>query len=284
MKSIEAILAKAHSAPEWACFFEVSNTTGFAATRRADAVAMALWPSRGLTIRGFEIKRSRGDLKREHDDPSKAEAVAQYCDEWYLVTPPKLVADIGTQLPAAWGLMEADPETGKLRTVRAAKALEAKPISRGFLAAMLRRAAETVASENSGWVRKAEIESKIAEAYLKGKDDAPTHAKHTLLELERVRKILRDFEEQTGIDILGWKYDPKRIGHAVRIGELLLADPAHLHYAMRAFEAHANAIEKTIPKLKEAMKFITESEYARFSVTQLPLEALSEHEEEEKPC
>lgn len=60
---IEAALARIYSQPEWAILFDVGNATGGRATRRADAVAMSLWPSRGLELYGFEIKVSRADWK-----------------------------------------------------------------------------------------------------------------------------------------------------------------------------------------------------------------------------
>lgn len=91
---LDAIMA-AHCLPEWACFAEVRNATGANAKRSADAVALNLWPSRGLTVRGFEIKVSKADLRNEIAQPDKAEAIATYCDEWWIVTPAGLSKDIG---------------------------------------------------------------------------------------------------------------------------------------------------------------------------------------------
>ena len=96
---------------EWAVARNVPNAAGFDGTRRADAVAMALWPSRGLELNGYEIKVSRSDWRREIDgDAAKAEAVAKYCSRWWIVAPAGIVP-VG-ELPDGWGLLESDGAAG----------------------------------------------------------------------------------------------------------------------------------------------------------------------------
>ena len=107
---IKALIRAKYPVREWALAFEVSNGTGSEARRHADAVAMNLWPSRGLAIHGFEFKVYRNDWLRELQNPAKAEPVAQYCDYWWLVTGPGIVKD--GELPDTWGLMEV--QEGKL--------------------------------------------------------------------------------------------------------------------------------------------------------------------------
>lgn len=133
---IRAAMLQRYPAQEYALLFEVADGTGAAARRYADAVIMSLWPSRGLEIHGVEIKVSRSDYKREARDPTKAEAVAKYCDKWSVFTTPGVVTDIDT-LPPAWGLTEFDGKTWKV--VRAASVTPAEPLSRTFVASMLRR-------------------------------------------------------------------------------------------------------------------------------------------------
>lgn len=121
--------------PEWSLFFEVANGTGANVRRHADAVAMNMYPSRGLVLHGFEFKASRGDWKRELADPQKAEEIAQYCDYWSVVTGPDIVAP--GELPATWGHIEC--KNGKLRTkVQPTKNDSMKSLNRHFLAALLR--------------------------------------------------------------------------------------------------------------------------------------------------
>ena len=52
--------------PEWAFLSQVRNGTGYLrTTRTADALAMSLWPSRGLHLYGFEIKVRKSDWKKD---------------------------------------------------------------------------------------------------------------------------------------------------------------------------------------------------------------------------
>jgi len=135
---VRTALATKFRAPEYALFFEVGDATGGRARRWADAVAMGLWPSRGLYLQGFEIKVSRSDWQSELKNPAKAESVARYCRHWWIVTPPGVVRD--GELPDGWGLLEV--QTQGIKTVKPAPALDPQPIEMTFLAAILRRADE----------------------------------------------------------------------------------------------------------------------------------------------
>lgn len=138
---IRAALSKSYCQPEWAIFFEVADGTGAAKSRSADAVAMNMWPSRGLELRAFEIKVSRSDLANELKDPSKAEAVGKYCDCFYLATPKGLTK--GMDVPVVWGILEV-ADGGSLRISRHAAINEAVvPPSKSFLASLMRSAAKT---------------------------------------------------------------------------------------------------------------------------------------------
>ncbi|MFN4169979.1 MAG: hypothetical protein ACK4HD_16840, partial [Pannonibacter phragmitetus] len=128
---IRAAMSKRWTQPEYALMWEVGSSTGAGPSRYADAVIMSLWPSRGLELHGVEIKVSRSDWKREAADPKKAEAIARYCDRWYVHTPPGIVDDL-SGLPPAWGLREFDGKTW--RTVREAAKNEPEPVTRPFLA------------------------------------------------------------------------------------------------------------------------------------------------------
>lgn len=86
-----AALRERYTQPEWSLFFEVGNGTGGNCRRHADALAMNMYPSRGLSIIGFEIKVSRGDLSRELKNPDKAEAIKIYQDEYNILDKPFVV-------------------------------------------------------------------------------------------------------------------------------------------------------------------------------------------------
>lgn len=132
-----AVLRERFKQPEWSLFFEVGSGTGANCRRRVDALAMNMYPSRGLSLLGFEIKVSRSDLKRELDRPDKAEAVGSYCDEWWLAVPAGLITQ-DDPIPVPWGIMEC--KSGNLKVTKKAEHLNAKPVTREFMAAVLRSA------------------------------------------------------------------------------------------------------------------------------------------------
>lgn len=143
---VNAALRRYYPTAEYALMFEVGNTTGAGVSRHADAVAMNLWPSRGLLIEGIEVKVSRSDWLREIKNPEKAEAIAQYCDKWWIVAPEGIVQT--QEIPALWGYMSVN-DKGAIRVVKQAPQKskdEVSALNRGFVAAMLRRASEADAA------------------------------------------------------------------------------------------------------------------------------------------
>lgn len=165
---LRELVSEYFSGQEWSLTFEVGNGTGAGVRRHADAVAMNLWPSRGLALHGIEIKASRSDWQRELNDPAKAEEIHRHCDCWWLVAAHGVVKDIN-EIPPGWGFMEmgkVDPlsEDGKrprLRLKRQATKLE-RPhaVDRGFVAAILRAQQRAEGVEHSRAVQKA-VESTV---------------------------------------------------------------------------------------------------------------------------
>lgn len=210
--ALELALRERFAAPEWALFFEVRNGTGFdRAARSADAIAMSLWPSRGLEFYGFEVKRSRADWLRELKDPAKAEAIAAYCDRWWIVVDDRAIVKDG-ELPATWGLLALHGKA--LRCEREATLLTPKPFDRLFVAALLRSAQK--ASPGDALVKAAvdaarvEMQKMHSAALEEWRDRLrDTQSRH--------EKLLADFEEASGVDLRERWADPKKIGAAVRV-------------------------------------------------------------------
>jgi hypothetical protein len=132
---IRAALRRHYPRQEAAISFEVAQGTGHMAHRHLDAVVMDLWPSRGLALHGIEVKVNLYDWRREKADPEKAEQIARFCDFFSIAAPAGLIPQ--DELPPAWGLIEVTPD-GVIKTAIRPTKTEAQPITRAFMAAMLR--------------------------------------------------------------------------------------------------------------------------------------------------
>lgn len=208
---IRQALIKRYPPEAYALMFEVADATGAKQRRWADALAMGLWPSRGLTLTGFEIKVSRTDWLKELRSPEKAEAIAAYCSAWFLVVSNKTIVKDG-ELPEKWGLMTIG-DNGSLVTVKPAPSQTPQPITQEFLAAMLRAAAKPAVFTD---------QSALAKAREDGRRSAVEHHERVENklrdELNELRRQVHDFEAHAGMRIINrWGgADPKRIGEVVR--------------------------------------------------------------------
>lgn len=194
------LIRKRHPAPGWVVIPECGNGTGYNTRRHADAVALGIWPSHGHALHGFECKASRGDTVRELDDPSKADPVGQYCDYWWLVLEDLKIIDT-LVVPETWGVLY--PKAGVLRVHKKAPKREAKPVTRNFAAAMIRKVVER-------WVPH-DVHEQVKKA---AKDDLrkEVESEHRFavnadkVELNRLRDAIERFEEASGVHLVD-KYD-----------------------------------------------------------------------------
>ncbi len=193
-----AALERRYGAPFYCFFPHFRDATGFQASRTADGLAMSLYKSRGLAIMGFEVKVSRGDWLSELKQPEKAEAVLEYCDSWWIVTPKDVIQP--GEVPKSWGWLEF--KGGKLFGRKEAEQLTPKPISRFFLASMIQRAAKLEASSN---VVSRDLAHKwVVDARVEGRKGAEDQVKTAERKVEQLREALRKFEEVSGIRINEW--------------------------------------------------------------------------------
>lgn len=215
---IRLLLKDRYCAPEWVLAEEVRNAAGFEASRSADAIAMSLWPSRGCVVHGFEIKVDRGDWKRELADPAKADALARFCDHWWVAAARGVVPI--DELPENWGLMEAHShgDGWRLKVIKVAPKLAAREWSRTFMAAFVARMARTEESEVNRRVM-AEVKKREKgreESFDLRVKEAVGRANRRAEELE---KLVKDFEDESGISLRkGYSTDNAReVGAAVRM-------------------------------------------------------------------
>ncbi len=202
---LRALLRTRCAPPAWAIFEEVHNGTGGSHRRSADAVAMTIWPSRGLEVHGFEIKVSRRDWVSERDRPEKADAIGKYCDRWWLVVSDDRVVLNLSELPSGWGLLVA--RGGKLIQAIEAPLLKPEALDRAFLAAMLRRAHERL----KDMVPREDVAAEINASYSKGFERGKEHRSDDL-EVAALYKSVEEFEAKSGIKISA--YDGARLGEA----------------------------------------------------------------------
>lgn len=198
------LLRKRFDAPAF-CFLEqVRNGTGWEkAPRTADALAMGTWPSRGLHLHGFEVKVSRHDWLRELKNPAKAEAIVPYCDFWWVVAGFDGCVELA-ELPGTWGLLAYGG--GKLRVVREAPKLDAIPLDRVTLAAILRNV-------QASHVARSEFDER-----LRGEVDvAVTNTRNERdWASKRLRESVEAFEAASGVKIAD-VWDADEIGEAVKL-------------------------------------------------------------------
>jgi hypothetical protein len=209
-EDLRSLIRLRYPSPEWAYFPEARNGTGFGrVVRTADALVMGLYPSRGMPVIGFEIKVSRGDWVRELRAPDKAEEIARFCDQWYLVVPDEKLVQAG-ELPASWGLMLPASKGDKLRIVTEAKQQEAQPLNRRFVGALVRRLGDVVPLS--------EVEARVSTLLATKLDELRASAEYRATESEKryadLMKSVNEFHAASGVD-LRHAWNIGKIGEAV---------------------------------------------------------------------
>jgi hypothetical protein len=265
---------------EYAFLTHVRNAAGFDANRTIDAIAVSLWPSRGLVIDAFEVKVSRADWQRELADPKKAGDICQIVDRFWIVAPAGVVR--AGELPPTWGLIEvtggkpipaAQPAldgaeevpiavTGRrLRTVKAAPLLHGeqtrqRTISRDLLVGMLRAAEGAIPKpKETREVAPAEIQA----AYARGREEGTAGYKAKVDEWRQIAQqaqaAMLAFENASGVRLRdsgsGYRsWTPTRleeVGHALRAvlneDQLVKGAQQRLAEVARALRNEADRVE-----------------------------------------
>lgn len=214
--NIQTALRQRFKSPEYAYFSEVGDATGGMVRRHADGVAMSLWPSRGLEIIGIEIKVHRSDWLRELKNPEKAEAIFKFCDRWYLVSDEASARK--EEIPPTWGWL-CLKGTKLVEIVKAPK-LEPTPLTRSFIAAILRRASESSATAE-------ELKAARSAGFTEGAEDAKRIGQYERdgykNQYERLIAEVEAFRKASGIE-LGRYSDVANLGKLVAIAQRLMND------------------------------------------------------------
>ena len=157
----------------WVACEEVADGTGWGAGRFADVLAFAIWPSLKHAMIGYEVKASRADLKRELADLTKHEALARFCDEWWLVAWDETVLLDG--IPESWGILLTRDVDGDRELIVHRKATKrvAQEWTRNFVASLVRNAydqsprAGLIASVAAASARQATLQAEQSAGYVR---------------------------------------------------------------------------------------------------------------------
>ncbi len=258
--SLSKALRAQYPLPQYALLFEVASGMGKSMNGYADAIAMGLFPSRGLDIEGFEFKSNRRDWLKELRDPDKAEHVAKYCDYWWLVITEEGIAR-PEEVPEGWGLYVVEGK--KLEVRKRPKKLKAVAPDRTFVGAMLRRANEMAERERTRAMESLDRDQFVEEARQEAKREAEEGFKDDLKiaarEHEALKREVQAFEEASGVKIGMWH--GQRIGEAVNLVLNMRADREVLSLEQMATEVaeRANQLRESAKQLKEVgISFISQ--------------------------
>jgi hypothetical protein len=238
---LTARLAAKHPPGPWAFLPQVRNGTGYSRkARTADALAMSLWPSRGLELHGFEIKSYRSDWLNELKTPEKAEEIAKFCHRWWVVANEDVVEL--SELPPAWGLMV--PYTRGLKVLKEATWRPAQDPTYPFFAALLRKVTEIYVPLDS-------IQDQLEERFKAGQESERSLHKYRCQDHERLQNAVKEFEEASGLKLplygggreLGDLVKLVENTGASRIKAKLKADRNTLRRLLENFDAALDEIE-----------------------------------------
>lgn len=238
---IKRALAVKYQPPEWCLYYEVADDTGTRQSRYADAVAMSIWPSRGYQLHGFEVKVSRGDFLAEMRDPTKADAVGQFCDFWWLVVPKQMV--VVEEVPETWGLMELTK--AGLRIKKQAPKREAVEPSRGFMAALLRRGQDM----QQAHVQKAIEEGEVSRRANMNRE-IERRTKDTREKAEKNAEWAREFERAFGIKPKQYT-PPARMAETFKIAERIAGEFGALEQIRNTAKRLVEDIDSAAPAIKQ---------------------------------
>ncbi len=246
--SIFSILRRRYPESEYALMEEVRDKAGFYASNAGDYILMNLWPSRGLSLTGFELKSSRSDWQRELKQPAKAENIFQYCDYFYLLTTDETIAKLD-EIPVTWGWMNI--KKSRIEIKKEAPKLKPVEISRHFLAALLKRACS-----KKNYVLKDEIADELKSQFEAGKNLRDYDRQQFEKKYNELKKEVDAFCLNSGIDLSEvdtWNNGSEKFGKAVKF----IADGGSARIKKELFELEKTARE-VLTSIETGLKLLNE--------------------------
>lgn len=203
------LLRQRFPSPAFVLLPQVRNGTGFARTKErwADAIAVSVYPSRGLSLTGLEIKVARSDWRKELAHPDKAAPIQKYCRYWYVVAPEGIIPR--DEVPDTWGLLECTPK--RVLATKDAPRNQETPIDILLLCSILRKMAEVSTPSDEVQILVEKAKDAGQELLQKAAQTVPLQ-----YELDCLKETVKDFEAASGVKI-GMRWEAKSIGEAVRL-------------------------------------------------------------------
>lgn len=225
----------------------LTEVTAPNSTRRADAVYLGLWQSRGAgEIDVCELKTSRSDWRRELDNPAKAEAWWPYSTRFWVVAPSTDVVP-AEEVPDGWGLMVPGTRGRRFKTI-VKPAVREPQLTMALLLTLLKNTetTRTNAIKNLGYQLQQEHHKR--EQQLR-RELATTADPKTKQRLE----ALAELEKNLGFEIgtLSWRkqIEPALAGRAMAD---YIRDEAARQNATEDLDYQAKSLERLAERLTEA--------------------------------
>lgn len=232
----------------------LTEVTSPGGTRRADAVHVGLWSSRGAgRIDVCELKVSRGDWLRELEKPEKAEAWWPYCNAFWLVVPTADIVQDG-ELPKGWGLMTPGGRGRRFKVLVQPEEREAK-ITTGLLITLLKNTETT--RTNALQRQDRELRQKFYE-----QEQQTRRQRGIFSEKDKRRLELMDrLEAALGVELSDYAWDDKLSpeGAADALKELAQGRAAldkakdRAESAVRELDRAARGAQETADRLRKEM-------------------------------
>lgn len=223
--------------------------------RRADAISVGLWQSRGFKVEGFELKTNRKDWLREYEDHQKAEPAMAICDHFWLVVNRGVVEE--HELPEKWGLLEAPGRKRNLVVVKPAPALREgeQPVSRSLLASFIRGAYDLK------WARENEIREEERDRFRDLADLDFESLQRRLKTAEEANESMQEafeaFRRESGFQFMGWRPQPAdfkilgQVAKAMKEGPQMMENLLH---GIKHDEDRALAVRKHLKEARQAIE------------------------------
>ena len=214
--------------------------------RKIDRLVVSLWRSRGLELDAVEVKVSYSDWRRELAEIEKADFWFVHTHRFWVAVPAELAPKVLPELPAPWGLL-ACTEAGT-KVAKKPERHDAEPMPWSTCVGVMRASADAGSNalnraEHAGYRRGEEAGRKNAES---GRS-----REWRLVELERLKKSVADFEAASGVEI--GTYNGGQIGAVVAAVMAEVRDPGR---TFRIVENNADFVIRQAESLIESARTV----------------------------